>query len=101
MNKVIAIACGLLFGLACAATARAQAPANTIEGFEVTQQSGKTIVRITTKEALRSVPPNFAVANPARWRLPVKKSKCRRFPDSAPAVRLRLEWLRLPGRSRR
>jgi len=25
MNKVIAIACGLLFGLACAATARAQA----------------------------------------------------------------------------
>jgi type IV pilus assembly protein PilQ len=66
MNKVIAIACGLLFGLACAATARAQAPANTIEGFEVTQQSGKTIIRITTKEALRSVPPNFAVANPAR-----------------------------------
>jgi len=66
MNKVIAIACGLLFGLACAAAARAQAPANTIEGFEVTQQSGKTIIRITTKEALRSVPPNFAVANPAR-----------------------------------
>src|SRR5512138_1307656 len=66
MNKVIAIACGLLFGLACAATARAQLPANAIEGFEVVQQGGKTIVRITTKEALRSAPPNFAVANPAR-----------------------------------
>src|SRR6476660_3372100 len=66
MNKVIVFACGLLFALACAAVARAQAPANAIEGFEVTQQSGKTIIRITTKEALRSVPPNFAVANPAR-----------------------------------
>jgi type IV pilus assembly protein PilQ len=66
MNKVIAIACGLLFWLGCAAVARAQAPANAIEGFEVVQQGGKTIVRITTKEPLRSVPPNFAVANPAR-----------------------------------
>src|SRR3954464_5399045 len=66
MKKVIAIACGLLFGLACAAAARAQAPANAIEGFDVVQQGGKTIVRITTKEPLRSAPPNFAVANPAR-----------------------------------
>src|SRR6185369_5809945 len=66
MKKAIAIACGLLFWLACAATARAQAPANTIENFEVTQQGGKTIVRITTKEPLRSAPPNFAVASPAR-----------------------------------
>src|SRR6266850_443963 len=66
MNKVIAIACGLLFWLACAPMARAQAPANAIESFEVVQQGGKTIVRITTKEALRSVPPNFSVANPAR-----------------------------------
>src|SRR3954470_6836858 len=66
MKKVITIACGLLFGLACAAMARAQAPANAIEGFEVVQQGGKTIVRITTKEPLRSAPPNFAVANPAR-----------------------------------
>ena len=66
MNKVIVIACGLVFALACAATARAQAPANAIEGFEVMQQGGKTIIRITTKEPLRSAPPNFAVANPAR-----------------------------------
>src|SRR5512145_231626 len=42
------------------------AQANAIEGFEVTRQGGKTVVRITTKEALRSVPPNFSVANPAR-----------------------------------
>src|SRR3954451_343265 len=66
MNKVIATASGLVFGLACAAMAWAQAPANAIEGFEVVQQAGKTIVRITTKEPLRSAPPNFAVANPAR-----------------------------------
>jgi len=66
MNKAITIASVLLFWLACAVTARAQAPANAIEGFDVTQQGGKTIVRITTKEPLRSAPPNFAVANPAR-----------------------------------
>src|ERR1043166_2763563 len=66
MNKAITIASVFLFWLACAATARAQATANAIEGFEVTQQGGKTIVRITTKEPLRSAPPNFAVTNPAR-----------------------------------
>ncbi|HEY1291163.1 MAG TPA: type IV pilus secretin PilQ [Burkholderiales bacterium] len=66
MNKAITIASVFLFWLACTATAWAQAPANAIEGFEVTQQGGKTIVRITTKEALRSPPPNFAVTNPAR-----------------------------------
>jgi type IV pilus assembly protein PilQ len=50
--------------LAGVGTALAQA--NAIEGFEVTRQGGKTVVRITTKEALRSVAPNFSVANPAR-----------------------------------
>src|ERR1051326_1045962 len=44
----------------------AAAPAKSIEGVDVTQQGGKTVVRITTKEPLPSVPPNFAVANPAR-----------------------------------
>jgi len=44
----------------------AMAQSNSIEGFEVTQIGGKTVVRITTKEPLRTVPPNFAVANPAR-----------------------------------
>src|SRR5262245_34543954 len=66
MNKAVAIASVFLFWVVGAGMARAQAPANAIESFEVTQQSGKTIVRITTKEPLRSVPPNFAVANPAR-----------------------------------
>src|SRR5678810_169072 len=36
MNKAITIASVFLFWLACAATARAQAPANAIEGFAVT-----------------------------------------------------------------
>jgi type IV pilus assembly protein PilQ len=44
----------------------ALAQANSIEAFDVTQQGDKVVVRITTKEPLRSVPPNFAVANPAR-----------------------------------
>src|SRR2546421_10447994 len=44
----------------------AAAQANTIEGFDVSQQGGKTLVRITTKEPLANVPPNFAVTNPAR-----------------------------------
>jgi type IV pilus assembly protein PilQ len=46
-----------------AGTASAQ---NSIEGFDVSQQGGKVVVRITTKEPLASVPPNFAVASPAR-----------------------------------
>ena len=49
-----------------AACGLAVAQTNSIEGFEVTQVGGKTVVRVTTKEPLRSVPPNFAVANPAR-----------------------------------
>src|SRR5947209_20586457 len=49
-----------------AAIGLAMAQSNSIEGFEVTQNGGKTVVRITTKEPLRTVPPNFAVANPAR-----------------------------------
>ncbi len=49
-----------------AACGLAIAQSNSIEGFEVTQVGGKTVVRITTKEPLRTVPPNFAVANPAR-----------------------------------
>src|SRR5438477_13014112 len=49
-----------------AAFGLAMAQSNSIEGFEVTQVGGKTVVRITTREPLRTVPPNFAVANPAR-----------------------------------
>src|SRR2546426_4012108 len=64
MNKAIRIACGFTLWLAGISLALAQA--NSIESFEVTQQGGKTVVRVTTKEPLRSVPPNFAVASPAR-----------------------------------
>jgi type IV pilus assembly protein PilQ len=64
MKKTIGIACGLVLWLSAAGLALAQT--NSIESFEVTQQAGKTVVRITTKEPLRSVPPNFTVASPAR-----------------------------------
>ena len=49
-----------------AAIGLAAAQTNSIESFDVNQEGGKIVVRITTKEPLRSVPPNFAVANPAR-----------------------------------
>ncbi len=49
-----------------AATGVALAQANAIQGFEVTQQGGNIVVRITTKDALKSAPPNFSVASPAR-----------------------------------
>jgi type IV pilus assembly protein PilQ len=64
MKKAIRFAYAFALWLAAAGVAAAQT--NAIEGFEVTQQGGKTIVRVTTKEPLRSVPPNFAVARPAR-----------------------------------
>jgi type IV pilus assembly protein PilQ len=64
MKKAIGIAYGFALWLAGVGIALAQA--NSIENFEVTQQGGKTVVRVTTKEPLRSVPPNFAVASPAR-----------------------------------
>ena len=44
----------------------AAAQANSIDAFDVTEQGGKVIVRVTTKSPLESVPPNFSVANPAR-----------------------------------
>jgi type IV pilus assembly protein PilQ len=40
--------------------------ANSIEAFNVTQQGGKVTVRIQTKSPLKSMPPNFTVASPAR-----------------------------------
>ena len=55
----------LLCGIALLA-ARAAAQENSIDAFEVTQVGGKVVVRVTTKEPLRNVPPNFAVASPAR-----------------------------------
>ena len=63
MNTKTLLSAFLLWLAACGL---ALAQQNSIESFEVTQVGGKTVVRVTTKEPLRSVPPNFAVANPAR-----------------------------------
>jgi type IV pilus assembly protein PilQ len=63
-SKARIILSGVALWLAGIGLALAQA--NAIEGFDVTEQAGKVVVRITTKEALRSVPPNFAIATPAR-----------------------------------
>ena len=62
--KATRLFCGLALWLAGIGLALAQA--NSIENFEVGEQGGKVVVRITTKEPLKGVPPNFAVANPAR-----------------------------------
>jgi type IV pilus assembly protein PilQ len=56
----------LALGAWLAAAGIAFAQANSIEGFAVAQQGGNVVVRVTTKEALKSVPTNFTVANPAR-----------------------------------
>ena len=64
MNQAMTILSGVVLWLAGIGLAAAQS--NAIEGFEVTEQAGKVVVRITTKEPLRSVPPNFATATPAR-----------------------------------
>ena len=53
-------------GPALAQAQPAAATGNSIEAFDVTQQGGKVVVRITTREPLKGVPANFAVANPAR-----------------------------------
>ena len=42
------------------------AQSNSIDRFEVSQEAGRTVVRVTTKEPLKNVPPNFSVASPAR-----------------------------------
>jgi type IV pilus assembly protein PilQ len=44
----------------------AAAQTNSIEAFDVTQEGGKVVVRITMKDALTAPPPNFAVTTPAR-----------------------------------
>src|ERR1700716_2125504 len=64
MTATCTALCGL--GLWLAATGAALGQANSIEAFDVAQQGGKGGVRVTTTEPLSSVPPNFAVASPAR-----------------------------------
>src|SRR6185369_18084972 len=56
----------LLFAAWVAGVGTAAAQTNSIEGFDVSQQAGSIVVRVTTREPLGAVPPNFTVANPAR-----------------------------------
>jgi len=46
--------------------AAALAQANSVEAFDVSQQSGKVMIKLTLKEALKSPPGSFTIANPAR-----------------------------------
>src|SRR3954470_112053 len=63
-SKITTVLSGIALWLAGIGLVFAQA--NAIEAVDVAEQAGKVVVRITTKEPLRSVPPNFAVASPAR-----------------------------------
>ena len=65
MAKILGVFCFLTASL-WAAAALAQPPQNSVEAFNVSQQSGKVIVRLTLKDALQSQPGSFTVANPAR-----------------------------------
>ena len=57
---------GVLLAVWLLGTGFAFAQANSIEGFDVAQQGGNIVIRITTKEPVKSAPPSFTVANPAR-----------------------------------
>jgi len=61
MRTVVQILAVWLAGLGLAL-----AQGNSIESVNVTEQGGKVILRIVTKEGLSAVPPNFTVSNPAR-----------------------------------
>ena len=63
-SKIMTVLSGVVLWLAGIGLALAQA--NAIETLDVAEQAGKVVLRITTKEPLRSVPPNFAIASPAR-----------------------------------
>ncbi len=64
MKTRILTAC-LTLGLWLLGATAAQAQ-NAIESFNVVQEGGKVVVRITTKDALPAVPANFTVASPPR-----------------------------------
>ena len=57
-------------------TGLAFAQVNSIEAFDVAQQGGNIVVRITTKEPVSAVPPSFTVANPARITLQTDLIPC-------------------------
>ncbi len=57
---------GLLTASLWTVVALAQTPPNSVDAFAVSQQGGKVIVKLTLKQALKSQPGSFTVANPAR-----------------------------------
>jgi type IV pilus assembly protein PilQ len=61
LRNILVVLAAWLAGLGLAG-----AQGNSIETFDVTQQAGNVVVRISTREPLQSVPPNFTVASPAR-----------------------------------
>ena len=65
MAKILRVI-GALTASLWAVMATAQTPPNSVEAFSVSQQSGKVIVKLTLKEALKSPPGSFTVSNPAR-----------------------------------
>jgi len=65
MAKILGVS-GFLTAFLWAALALAQTPPNSVETFNVSQQNGKVIIKLTLKEALKSPPGSFTVANPAR-----------------------------------
>jgi type IV pilus assembly protein PilQ len=65
MAKILGVI-GVLTASFWAVLAMAQTPPNSVEAFNVSQQSGKVIVKVTLKEEIKSQPGSFTVANPAR-----------------------------------
>jgi len=65
MAKILGVI-GVLTASFWAVLAMAQTPPNSVEAFNVSQQSGKVIVKLTLKEALKAQPGSFTIANPAR-----------------------------------
>ena len=65
MAKILGVF-GFLTASLWAVVALAQTSPNSVESFNVSQQSGKVIIKLTLKEALKAPPGSFTVANPAR-----------------------------------
>ncbi|MGP1682282.1 MAG: AMIN domain-containing protein, partial [Giesbergeria sp.] len=65
MAKILGVL-GFFTATLWAVAALAQTPPNSVEAFNVSQQSGRVIIKLTLKEALKSQPGSFTVANPAR-----------------------------------
>lgn len=67
MNQIKRYFLGLVATLFMAIPVHAQdAPPNSLESIAVAQQGATLNVRMTFRDALTAVPPNFSVANPAR-----------------------------------